>query len=43
LRGGIKPMDDNIEKTRAAPRPTNKTQVRLFIRLTGYYKECNNQ
>jgi len=43
LRGGIKPMDDNIEKIRAAPTPTNKTQVRLFIGLTGYNRECNNQ
>jgi len=38
-RGGIKPMDDNIEKIRAAPRPTNKTQVRSFIGLTSYYRE----
>ncbi|KAF6027255.1 hypothetical protein EB796_014441 [Bugula neritina] len=32
-------MDDNIEKIRAAPRPTNKTQVRSFIGLAGYYRE----
>ena len=38
-KGGIKPMDDNIEKIKAAPRPMDKTQVRSFIGLTGYYRE----
>ena len=32
-------MDYNIEKIKAAPRPTNKTQVRSFIGLSGYYRE----
>lgn len=36
---GIKPIEDNMEKIRAAPRPTDKTQVRSFIGLTGYYRE----
>ena len=36
---GIKPIEDNLEKIRAAPRPTDKTQVRSFLGLTGYYRE----
>ena len=35
----IGPMDNNIEKIKLAQRPTDKTQVRSFLGLTGYYRE----
>ena len=36
---GIKPIEDNIQKIRTAQRPGDKTQVRSFLGLTGYYRE----
>ncbi len=37
-RGLIMPQERKIEAVRKFPRPTNKTQVRAFLELAGYYR-----
>ncbi|GFN82370.1 hypothetical protein PoB_000887600 [Plakobranchus ocellatus] len=38
-QGAIGLQDENIEKVRNASRPKTKREVRVFLRLVGYYKE----
>ena len=38
-RGMIGLHEDNVEKIQNTPRPSNKTQVRSFVGLAGYYRD----
>ena len=37
--GNLKPEEDKVSKIQEAPRPSNKSQLRSFLGLAGYYRK----